>query len=122
MQLYTHKEIAEMQSETQKEIAGFQSAISLLFFLMIRRPPRSTLFPYTTLFRSRRRAIRAASERRRRPLGRSLPGTRLAASLSVVSPHILVHDLPLPVVQVHELDADRAHLCIERLEIGRAHV
>src|SRR2546427_4794494 len=25
------------------------------FFLMIRRPPRSTLFPYTTLFRSRRR-------------------------------------------------------------------
>src|SRR3712207_7596032 len=26
--------------------------MSLLFFLMIRRPPRSTLFPYTTLFRS----------------------------------------------------------------------
>ena len=23
-----------------------------IFFLMIRRPPRSTLFPYTTLFRS----------------------------------------------------------------------
>src|SRR5436309_7799984 len=28
----------------------------LFFFLMIRRPPRSTLFPYTTLFRSRSRA------------------------------------------------------------------
>src|SRR3712207_7239096 len=27
----------------------------MLFFLMIRRPPRSTLFPYTTLFRSCRR-------------------------------------------------------------------
>src|SRR5271166_6764106 len=26
----------------------------VFFFLMIRRPPRSTLFPYTTLFRSRR--------------------------------------------------------------------
>src|SRR5256885_13608705 len=26
------------------------------FFLMIRRPPRSTLFPYTTLFRSRARS------------------------------------------------------------------
>src|SRR5437868_10198301 len=26
------------------------------FFLMIRRPPRSTLFPYTTLFRSREEA------------------------------------------------------------------
>src|SRR5690349_23679316 len=27
--------------------------ICIFFFLMIRRPPRSTLFPYTTLFRSR---------------------------------------------------------------------
>src|SRR6267143_5343059 len=26
--------------------------LSIFFFLMIRRPPRSTLFPYTTLFRS----------------------------------------------------------------------
>src|SRR5256885_4912007 len=43
---------------------------------MIRRPPRSTLFPYTTLFRSRRKAaasprgrdyLAAPSERRRRP-------------------------------------------------------
>src|SRR5437899_9154113 len=31
-------------------IANF--VLSFLFFLMIRRPPRSTLFPYTTLFRS----------------------------------------------------------------------
>src|SRR5256885_12886349 len=29
-----------------------QCANLLFFFLMIRRPPRSTLFPYTTLFRS----------------------------------------------------------------------
>src|SRR5260370_6328735 len=28
--------------------------MQLFFFLMIRRPPRSTLFPYTTLFRSRK--------------------------------------------------------------------
>src|SRR5256885_17071099 len=28
--------------------------ILFFFFLMIRRPPRSTLFPYTTLFRSER--------------------------------------------------------------------
>src|SRR6266540_3687521 len=32
-------------------VDGMTSA-RLLFFLMIRRPPRSTLFPYTTLFRS----------------------------------------------------------------------
>src|SRR5438034_8493999 len=28
-------------------------SVFLFFFLMIRRPPRSTLFPYTTLFRSK---------------------------------------------------------------------
>src|SRR2546430_17577273 len=32
---------------------------SFFFFLMIRRPPRSTLFPYTTLFRSGPRLLRA---------------------------------------------------------------
>src|SRR5688572_32522098 len=38
---------------------------SLFFFLMIRRPPRSTLFPYTTLFRSLTvpRAAREGSSR-----------------------------------------------------------
>src|SRR5256885_15813479 len=35
----------------------------MLFFLMIRRPPRSTLFPYTTLFRSRVAAPGYAAER-----------------------------------------------------------
>src|SRR2546427_6429667 len=29
------------------------TTLSFFFFLMIRRPPRSTLFPYTTLFRSK---------------------------------------------------------------------
>src|SRR3712207_8353588 len=33
------------------------------FFLMIRRPPRSTLFPYTTLFRSWSLAAASASSR-----------------------------------------------------------
>src|SRR5258708_16424892 len=42
----------------------------LFFFLMIRRPPRSTLFPYTTLFRSRRRRhCRTGSRRRTVSLG-----------------------------------------------------
>src|SRR2546430_7657952 len=30
----------------------FRTIFYIFFFLMIRRPPRSTLFPYTTLFRS----------------------------------------------------------------------
>src|SRR5256885_12337139 len=37
---------------------------SFFFFLMIRRPPRSTLFPYTTLFRSPRRMPDTEQERR----------------------------------------------------------
>src|SRR5256885_10976906 len=52
----------------------------LFFFLMIRRPPRSTLFPYTTLFRSlpgRRRlapcrpvhTVRSLPHRRRTVMG-----------------------------------------------------
>src|SRR5687767_15489256 len=36
----------------------------LLFFLMIRRPPRSTLFPYTTLFRSQQRGTGRTSAAR----------------------------------------------------------
>src|SRR5258705_8669616 len=40
------------------------------FFLMIRRPPRSTLFPYTTLFRSQAiNNIRLASDFGRNPSG-----------------------------------------------------
>src|SRR5712675_2611915 len=47
-------------------------ARSTLFFLMIRRPPRSTLFPYTTLFRSLRRRVRQP----RPPPGRAGGGDR----------------------------------------------
>src|SRR5439155_26642350 len=36
----------------------FLSVLFIFFFLMIRRPPRSTLFPYTTLFRSPHRRAR----------------------------------------------------------------
>src|SRR3712207_8702771 len=36
--------------------------IFLFFFLMIRRPPRSTLFPYTTLFRSMKALEENASD------------------------------------------------------------
>src|SRR5438876_7632091 len=54
----------------------------LFFFLLIRRPPRSTLFPYTTLFRSRhqtehepgekaehRNALQDVEQRQQEPLG-----------------------------------------------------
>src|SRR2546430_4038541 len=53
------------------------------FFLMIRRPPRSTLFPYTTLFRSgraRREAILAL-------LGRVLDGVNCRSRVSRSEEH-----------------------------------
>src|SRR6266581_6262804 len=45
----------------------------LFFFLMIRRPPRSTLFPYTTLFRSHAHAVH---RRGREPVGVERAGVR----------------------------------------------
>src|SRR3712207_7567730 len=45
----------------------------VFFFLMIRRPPRSTLFPYTTLFRSARGALDPQLEGERHP-GQALDG------------------------------------------------
>src|SRR6266496_5646293 len=61
------------------------------FFLMIRRPPRSTLFPYTTLFRSRGRHrpdshprrsgwLPRGERRRERPQERDRKSTRLNSS------------------------------------------
>src|SRR5438552_5821199 len=45
------------------------------FFLMIRRPPRSTLFPYTTLFRS------SVSSFSAKAVGHMWPSSRFALSL-----------------------------------------
>src|SRR5215211_9374722 len=44
------------------------------FFLMIRRPPRSTLFPYTTLFRSPAQPPRLGAELLRRRFEQPLHG------------------------------------------------
>src|ERR1039458_10801544 len=41
-----------MQASGSRGSADVVCSRLLFFFLMIRRPPRSTLFPYTTLFRS----------------------------------------------------------------------
>src|SRR3712207_8651667 len=49
---------------------------------MIRRPPRSTLFPYTTLFRSGRRGTEAASPRTHRCERKCAQSTALSVALS----------------------------------------
>src|SRR3712207_8559693 len=63
------------------------SLVCFFFFLMIRRPPRSTLFPYTTLFRSgaglprRHRLLRALRLPGLPPRGGRRLGARRAAAL-----------------------------------------
>src|SRR5882724_6171801 len=44
--------VRSCRSSRISRIRSLNSTSCLFFFLMIRRPPRSTLFPYTTLFRS----------------------------------------------------------------------
>src|SRR2546430_7353186 len=72
-----------------------QQHFSFFFFLMIRRPPRSTLFPYTTLFRSqdpRERKIQGSLDLEDAPAGLALcalrrdrKSTRLNSSHSQIS-------------------------------------
>src|SRR5258707_2328207 len=66
--------------------------MSVFFFLMIRRPPRSTLFPYTTLFRSILLATKAFPEKSKRAslLQRPEP-------LPFDYQRAGIHDIPIPV-------------------------
>src|SRR5690606_39866649 len=75
------------------------AVLGLLFFLLLRRPPRSTLFPYTTLFRSLRwtRLRRAGSDlrcpvaplRRQAPPGAGI-GRRDRKSTRLNSSHVKI--------------------------------
>src|SRR3712207_6938955 len=56
-----------------------------VFFLMIRRPPRSTLFPYTTLFRSAHTIVRAASRSLMVASDPATPLSRIAISYGAPS-------------------------------------
>src|SRR4030066_1989405 len=55
------------------------------FFLMIRRPPRSTLFPYTTLFRS---CPLACGMKKIIPWATGLPATRSEEHTSELQSHL----------------------------------
>src|SRR5438034_11622916 len=92
-------------------------SFSLFFFLLIRLPPRSTLFPYTTLFRSSRR------ERRHRSRGRGAAGDRgrrvgardvtarqsrgAGAHRLRAETRLVIHDAALPGSGRDELSHDR---------------
>src|SRR3712207_7703011 len=65
---------------------------------MIRRPPRSTLFPYTTLFRSQ------GKEARHRVLAQNLAGPQRVADASRLG---VEADEPAPVQALDARDRDR---------------
>src|SRR2546426_9305388 len=69
--------------------------LPFFFFLMIRRPPRSTLFPYTTLFRSRR-APRPCCPRCRRSPRRARRRTTAAGTPRAPAARILAGSPPRP--------------------------
>src|SRR3712207_7869974 len=64
----------------------------MFFFLMIRRPPRSTLFPYTTLFRSHE-----AARADQRHLGRTPHRMRARVALDAKRAALAQHRLVLGV-------------------------
>src|ERR1019366_6532011 len=90
------------------------------FFLMIRRPPRSTLFPYTTLFRSLYVAVfgsRSLSDwwrERDRNTSRSEEHTSELQSLTNLVCRLLLEKKKIPAVSDCKAggraDAPRAHL------------
>src|SRR2546422_7659012 len=105
------------------------------FFLMIRRPPRSTLFPYTTLFRSQLRPERGhadladASGRQRpgtaheRPVQQDRKSTRLNSSHGYISYAVFCLKKKKQTVLEHQLrralqrTLDAAHmLCCIAME------
>src|SRR5438094_1857667 len=100
----------------------------LFFFLMIRRPPRSTLFPYTTLFRSwcapgavpavSLRAGRAVARRGRRRSSRSEEHTS-----ELQSPYDLVCRLLLEKKKKHNSRPDpRQSVTVQRSKNARRHL
>src|SRR3712207_8152764 len=74
------------------------------FFLMIRRPPRSTLFPYTTLFRSQARLASAVEHTARVP--QQIPGSVVGANEDpAVEPPVALVD---HVAVLHRYHAPRS--------------
>src|SRR5947209_12495113 len=83
---------------------------------MIRRPPRSTLFPYTTLFRSPRNAriccgwaaMAAGLNRRIRPLPPDRKSTRLNSSHANISYAVFCLKKKKPIAELDLLDVAHA--------------
>src|SRR5215203_6218056 len=91
----------------------FFHIFSFFFFLMIRRPPRSTLFPYTTLFRSPKRRAPRASEGappvRRRP-GRSEEHTSELQSRQYLVCRLLLEKKKQIIIKANTIKRKKQHV------------
>src|SRR5574341_1769883 len=84
--------------------------LCVFFFLMIRRPPRSTLFPYTTLFRSADRGAVLGLISRRPVTGFSTASRSEEHTSELQSPTKLVCRLLLEKKKAHDpLQQQHAH-------------
>src|SRR6266480_7579067 len=93
------------------------------FFLRIRRPPRSTLFPYTTLFRSTCRALEYRGPDRR-PFGKQLIGGATGKCLAQAELEFEAECLAVALVARHggdrvADDISRGEADLDRHHIGR---
>src|SRR3712207_247391 len=71
----------------------------IFFFLMIRRPPRSTLFPYTTLFRSRRVNVNSRAGRMNKIQPITMPKWGLAMEEGVLARWAVEEGAPISAGQ-----------------------
>src|SRR3712207_8563782 len=83
------------------------------FFLMIRRPPRSTLFPYTTLFRSKITIFRG-------PLERDFARDELEEQIRVTVVHEIAHHFGFDEERLEELDRKSTRLNSSHANISYA--
>src|SRR5437867_10628018 len=93
------------------------------FFLMIRRPPRSTLFPYTTLFRSRIKSRRTRASGSPPSSGRS-PSVRCAEISSRSEEHTSELQSPYDLVcrLLLEKKKTKQYLLLEQELRGRIYL
>src|SRR5256885_12797458 len=95
---------------------------------MIRRPPRSTLFPYTTLFRSRRgaRERRSHDARRARGRARRAQGARAQRQRRAAPPRVDLRDRKSTRLNSSHLVISYAVFCLKKkkktiVQITRTH-
>src|SRR5688572_31626977 len=90
--------------------------VCLFFFLMIRRPPRSTLFPYTTLFRSLGKCAAPSRRKRTRPSSGTPATTSGTASSSSPRPRPREREAPRSEEHTSELQSQSNLVCRLLLE------